>query len=234
MIIDDEVKRYLLGTEISNGKRFKINRTDLFCRNDIYKEISKGKRVLHMGCADHIALIEEKRKKGTYLHDLIVESAHLAVGADINLVALQKMKNLGIENLYHINDIPSNIKFDLVVVPDVIEHISNVGKFLVDLDKYNCPIAISTPNAYRFSNRLQLLSETVNTDHKYWFSPYTLAKTIYEAGYKVNKFYYTDTLNIRRPISSAIKWWFPLVRDGLLFMIEKNSEKSEKTVLHKK
>lgn len=221
MLINEQTKKYLLGNELSNGHYFEVYKNELHERNNLLVKLVSRKKILHLGCADHISLIAEKRKTGRYLHDLLVKSASLVVGADINQSALDEMRKFGIENLYHVNDIPEDIKFDLILVPDVIEHLGNVNEFLAGLEKYKSPIVITTPNAYRLANRFQLRAELVNTDHKYWFSPYTLAKSIYDAGYEVEKFYYTDALSLRSPIKSLLNLIYPLTRDGLVVVINK-------------
>jgi hypothetical protein len=192
--------------------------------------MARGKKVLHLGCADHVELIVNKRKLGTYLHDALEKSASLLWGGDVNTNALEKMSELGIKNLSHISDIPSTLNFDLVLAPDVIEHVGDVASFIRSLSQWSCPIIITTPNAYRLSNRMQLNSELVNTDHKYWFSPYTLAKSIYDAGFRITEYHYTDQLSWRSPLKSFVKWRYPLTRDGLLFVISSghNSYPEEK------
>jgi hypothetical protein len=219
MILDEQTKKYLQGKSISNGYKFTLGKHEIYERNEILVKLVEDKKILHLGCADHINLIEEKRLIGNYLHDLLVDSAELVIGADINREALKKMTDLGIEKLFHIDEIPNKIDFDLILVPDVIEHIGNVQDFLISLKKFNCKIVITTPNAYRLNNRMQFSGEIINTDHRYWYSPYTLTKTIYEAGYKVDEFFYTDKCSWKNPIKNYLKIKFPLIRDGLVIVI---------------
>lgn len=221
MLIDNTAKDYLLGSKLSNGHKFPVLKSELYERNELLVKLVAQKKILHLGCADHIELIAKKRESGRYLHDLLVKSASLVIGADVNQPALDEMRKFGIENLYHVDAIPENVKFDLILVPDVIEHIGDVRQFLASLGKYKCPIIITTPNAYRLANRFKFKGELVNTDHKYWFSPYTLAKSIYDAGYQIDDYYYTDTLSLRSPIKSILKFIYPLVRDGLVVVFNK-------------
>jgi hypothetical protein len=47
-------------------------------------------------------------------------------------------------------------------------------------------LVLTTPNAFRYQAALQSLrgQEIINSDHRYWFSPYTLAKVMWRAGYR--------------------------------------------------
>lgn len=216
MVITPKVKKYLTGEIISNGHCFKIRKAPLVSRDHLLVSISKNKRVIHLGCADHIELINEKRKLGKYLHDLLLESSDRLVGVDTNVSALEEMKNNGFTDLYVDTEFPRNDRYDVLLVPDVIEHVPNVSSFLIDLHSYNVElVVITTPNSYRLMNRLQFGGELINTDHRYWFSPYTLSKVLYENGFNVDKLIYTDTLAYKNPIQSYLKWMYPLCRDGL-------------------
>ncbi len=213
---------YLKGTKFSNGAYFRVTRSPVVERNSLLVSMVENKRVLHMGCADHIDLIEKKRKKGQYLHGLLESKASYLVGTDVNRDALSKMEKSGISGLYHIDNLPENERFDILLVPDVIEHVGNVEEFLESLQKINATtIVITTPNAFRLQNRSLFQSEIVNTDHRYWFSPYTLSKSIYEAGFSIEEYYYTDRLRWWQPIRSFLKWMFPLCRDGIAVVITK-------------
>tara|TARA_E500000305_G_scaffold89438_1_gene76467 strand:+ start:405 stop:1079 length:675 start_codon:yes stop_codon:yes gene_type:complete len=221
MRVDAETKKFLLGESLSNGAFFPVDRSPLISRNPLLVELVRGKSVLHLGCADHTSLIRKKREQGNYLHDLLGASASSLVGADINGEALNEMKTLGIENLYQVDELPESAHYDLLVVPDVIEHVGNVADFLAGLKRFSFDaIVITTPNALRLRNRMLFSAELVNTDHRYWFSPYTLSKTIYESGFEIEEFYYTDTpMSWKSPVRSMLKYFYPLCRDGLAVVI---------------
>lgn len=220
MKITSEIGSYLKGKAISNGAFVQINWSPPRERNALLVSLVKGKRVLHMGCADHVDLIEKKRKQGRYLHSLLDNSAECLAGTDVNRDALTEMAQAGMSNLYHVDDLPPDMYFDLLLVPDVIEHVGNVESFLRKLSEINADkIIITTPNAFRLKNRALFQAELVNTDHKYWFSPYTLTKSIYDSGYRIQDYYYTDKLRWWQPMRSFLKWCFPLCRDGIAVVI---------------
>lgn len=91
------------------------------------------------------------------------------------------MQSIGIQDLFTPANLPVGAQFDLVLVPDVVEHISNVRVFLEELRRFSAPIVLTTPNAFRYSNRLAFRTELINSDHKCWFSPYTLMRTLIQA-----------------------------------------------------
>lgn len=223
MKVDSKVTEYLRGGAISNGARLQISRNPVWDRNSLLVSMARDKNVLHMGCADHVELIEEKRQKGRYLHGLLAQSARYLAGTDVNRAAIAEMERSGISGLYHVSELPPDQYFDVLLVPDVIEHVGNVEEFLVGLKKINAgKIVITTPNAFRLKNRSLFRSELVNSDHRYWFSPYTLSKSIYESGYEIEAYFYTDRLRWWQPIRSFLKWYFPLCRDGIAVVINRS------------
>ena len=89
---------------------------------------------------------------------------------------------------------PDEIKnnhFDVLLISDVIEHIGDPLTFLKEINRVfkNVvdKIIITTPNAFRLENFLSAYKneEVINTDHKFWFSQYTLSKLIIESGFEI-------------------------------------------------
>jgi hypothetical protein len=50
--------------------------------------------------------------------------------------------------------------------------------------------------------------EIINSDHRFWFTPYTISKVLVSAGYNPEKITYTNlqSLNIRELIIRKLKW----------------------------
>lgn len=209
------VDSYLTGRTFSNSGKFRVGRAPFIDRTTLITEVARGKRVMHLGCADHLALIQQKRADGSYLHDRIAEVAEHLVGVDTNAAALAEMRAAGIDDLYLPEDLPPSLQFDLVVAPDVIEHVGNVEDFLKYAGSFGCPVLITTPNALGMDNRTRVRSELVNTDHRYWFSPYTLARSIVAAGFTIDEFYYTGGFAKRKPLRSLVGMVSPIWRNGL-------------------
>jgi hypothetical protein len=82
---------------------------------------------------------------------------------------------------------------ELVVLGEVVEHLSNPGHFLDRLRRaYPCPTIVTVPNAYCTLGRRRLAQgvEVVNRDHVAWHSPRTLRVLLERAGYTIREHYY--------------------------------------------
>lgn len=201
MIFTDLVKNYLSGKEFSNAAVVSLDmKIEILYRDDYLLHISKNKKILHLGFVDHIPLIDEKINKNKWLHKKLMDVSSLCYGVDINHEGIAYIKDrYGFENLYAldiINDtLPDeilNTHFDYILIPDVIEHIGNPVEFLSKIRnrfKNNVDsLVITTPNAFRLNNFINTFNkqEIINSDHRFWFSPFTLSKVVYDAGYKVD------------------------------------------------
>ena len=55
-------------------------------------------------------------------------------------------------------------------------------------------IIITAPNVFNVStqNDISYCRENINTDHNYWFSPYTLNRIVYKSGFSNIEFTFAD------------------------------------------
>jgi len=126
-------------------------------------------------------------------------------------------------------------QFDIVVAGEILEHLSNPGRFLEDVRLLLTPtteLLITTPSAYcayRFLYTLLSGKEGVNTDHVAYYSPSTCRVLLQRHGYSVHTFCYyagdeyEEILNHGR---GRLLWWtdriaarfFPMLNDGLIFV----------------
>ena len=198
----DKTKSYLNGNKFSNGAVFSLNtsRPKELYRDEYLINISKNKKIIHLGFVDHLPLIDEKIANGNWLHEKLTNNSKLCYGIDINKRGIEYIqKKYKYKNLYAMDiisdDIPEKIlkiNFDYILVPDVIEHIGNPVNFLNALrtrfQGNTNIIVITTPNAFRLNNFINTLKnkECINTDHRFWFTPYTISKIVTDAGCKIN------------------------------------------------
>jgi hypothetical protein len=197
----EKTKHYLTGVEFSNGACFNLDteKPKELYRDDYLVNISKGKKVIHFGFVDHLPLIEEKIANGSWLHKKLTDVSAMCYGIDLEkegieyIESLYKYKNLFAMNVLS-DDVPEEImqiEFDYILLPDVIEHIGNPVEFLEALrSKFGAnaeSIIITTPNAFRLINFVNLFrhKECINTDHRFWFTPYTISKVVTDAGYRI-------------------------------------------------
>jgi hypothetical protein len=166
-------------------------------RNDVLVEMCRNKRVLHIGCCDHVPLIKEKIRKREWLHGLITECASHVAGVDIDAAAVRAASQIsGLENLYA-GDVTAdgkiaeiaNMKFDIALFGEVVEHVANpaffLGKFRENYADAFSEVIITVPNALRGGNVRGIFKnvETINSDHRFFFTPYTIAKIAMDAGF---------------------------------------------------
>ena len=221
--------RYLDGTEFSSIYQFKIQGTSESLRRvELVEKLVAGKKVVHFGCVDHIPLIEQRRRTGIWLHEILAKTCTDLVGVDINEEGVQYMKDAGFET-YNSNVVTENPpaeivskKWDYIVAGEVLEHIDDPVMFLKSIrEKYGActeRILITVPNALSYTNfRFALRNiEMINTDHRFWFTPYTLLKVASQAGITVEDF---DLCGDDKPSLFSVKWWLkdkPLFRNRIV------------------
>lgn len=195
-----KIERYLKGDEFDDMLFVDISdQKFIYSKHDFLIKIAENKRILHVGCLDHIPLIDARIKKGIYTHAILTEAAEYCLGIDINKEGIDYVKQRGFDNIIYA-DITSgcatieNDHFDYAILADVLEHIPDPVTFLSSFKRYKNidKLIITVPNAYRFLNWEFLGKgfERINTDHRFWFTPYTLAKVCVDAGYKIDDFEY--------------------------------------------
>ena len=79
-----------------------------------------------------------------------------------------------------------------MVLAEIVEHIDNPVAFLRSLaDRYRGSVEafiITVPNAFDEGNQRFAMSdiEAVNSDHRFWFTPYTICKVAHAAGLSID------------------------------------------------
>jgi hypothetical protein len=166
-------------------------------RNDVLIDMCRDQRVLHIGCCDHAPLIRNKMKRRDWLHGLITECSKFTVGVDIDQAAVEEARKIsGLDNIFA-GDVTSDSKlgaisgktFDIALFGEVVEHIPNPVSFLARFaENYGDAVGriiITVPNAFRGGNIKGIFKgvETINSDHRFFFTPYTIAKVAFDAGF---------------------------------------------------
>jgi len=196
---DDDIL-YLTGKYFSNGYHLLLQDNTYISRLNCIIKLLKGKRVLHIGCCDHIPLITKKIENKTWLHGLLMDNCSFVVGVDINAEAIEYITNKVsypqtnnlrscVDNVFYADvtdSIPKKLQntiFDFAVLGEMVEHVNDPVTFLTkikkNIGKNVDKIVITVPNALCFVWYIQkkkFYSECINTDHRYWFTPYTIAK----------------------------------------------------------
>ncbi|MBY0233674.1 MAG: methyltransferase domain-containing protein [Burkholderiaceae bacterium] len=149
-------------------------------RLDVFQPMCAGKRVLHVGCVDWpITNLKQS------LH-LQLDGICELDGFDINIEAFEQMQPHLKGRLFSSwDDVPKD-HYDLVLVPEVMEHVPDVQGFLQHLQSMGAAqYVITVPDAFScfrqhfdYSSGAQTFVEVVHPDHNCWYTPYTLANVL--------------------------------------------------------
>lgn len=199
MKLPSEVLPYLRGEKFSNSLPVSYSyKQPIPNRVELLTQLSAGKKVIHLGCLDHLPLIDQKVQSGQWLHKRITEKAVKCIGIDINEEANKYVRaKYRIDNII-IHDITSSTipeitqeQWDYAILGELLEHIDNPVSYLSGIREKYCKhvneLIITVPNAFTQQNFSQAKNsrELINSDHRYWFTPYTLAKVMFHAGIEV-------------------------------------------------
>lgn len=149
-------------------------------RGKVLRDFCAGKRVLHVGCADW-PITDLNRSLHLHLQPVCAALD----GVDPHTEALDMLrphtKGQLFSSLSEVTD-----SYDVVLVPEVMEHVANVEEFLAELQSVDAEtFLISVPDAFQCRGRhfdyleaAETFVEVVHPDHNVWYTPYTFANTI--------------------------------------------------------
>ena len=199
---------YLSGELFSNGYSMQLHNNLLWNREHSIVEICAGYNVIHVGCCDHIPLIEKKINEHRWLHRLLDERCNRVVGVDINQEAVDYVNNNNFakEKVYCVDistedallELPQ-IRYDYIVLGEIVEHLDNPVEFLRKLksntENNTCftNVKFTVPNAYVLQKQAGRRGiECINTDHRYWFTPYTIGKVLIRSGITPQEYFFAS------------------------------------------
>ena len=177
-----------LVVRITGGYRGRRDRISLL------EEMARDRRVIHIGCVDHLEVLEEKITAGIWLHGRLLAVSRRCVGIDIDRAGIERLRELGIPDVIAADvtrTMPPEVtaeEWDLIVLGEVLEHVDDPVGFLSairsGLEGRAAQIVVTVPNALSVTNALWMIRgrEVINSDHRFWFTPYTLAKVMTRAG----------------------------------------------------
>ena len=206
MTFDQNTWEYLKGKKFANRIDVPVTFQGIVPKRvDFLKDLARNKRIVHLGCLDHKPLIEEKISRGQWLHKELTDVAEECIGVDIDADTLAFVQSkLGFKNIVlgdftkiQFKEIKSKA-WDFAILGELLEHIDNPVQYLSDIktNYSDCidKIVITVPNAWtRTAMRMATKSiEVINSDHRYWFTPYTLAKVLFQAGMITEQILFTN------------------------------------------
>ena len=196
----------------------------LLQRVDHIKSLCANKRVLHLGCANY-PFTEHSIENDMLLHFDLEKISKELYGFDFDQKGLDILAAHGAKNLYradleHLEDVPLDKTFDVIVAGEMIEHLNNPGLFLNGIQRFmnaDTTLLITTINAYcgmRFlwyglrGNRGK--QEPVHQDHVAYYSFSTLSEILKRHGLSVESFSFYDIGREHRPHN---RWFLNIMND---------------------
>jgi 2-polyprenyl-3-methyl-5-hydroxy-6-metoxy-1,4-benzoquinol methylase len=113
--------------------------------------------------------------------------------------------------------------WDYMVIADVLEHNDNPVLFLEQIHaKFKSNVSeliLTVPNAFSSRNFTKSKKgvEPINSDHRYWFTPYTLCKVVTKAGFQIQTLTMCKhgTVKTRRFFNNYYLRKHPLLRNNI-------------------
>jgi SAM-dependent methyltransferase len=207
-------------------------------RLDYLKDLSRGRKVLHLGCTNW-PYLSQSQQDDRFLHRVLAQEAAELWGLDSDLEGLKAMREDGVDRLVH-GDLEAlaathlDSDFDVIVAGEVIEHLSNPGLFLSGIRSHmreDTRLVITTVNAYcafRAATYARLgrggVNEPIHMDHVAYYSYSTLHRLISRHGLVVERTAFYDLGREHKPhaswrvkaINAAAVRFFPQLADGII------------------
>ena len=152
--------------------------------------------VAHLGCADS-PYTASLMAAGILLHERLVGVAQVT-GFDVDADSLALLRERMPGERFVVADVSAEVpasergRYDLVVAGEVLEHVPNADAFLVGCSKLLAPggrLCVTVPNACSPKIGLRALAgrESVHPDHRVYYGPRTLQRTLAGAGYELEQ-----------------------------------------------
>lgn len=148
-------------------------------RMEVFRKLCEGKRVLHVGCVDWP--ITDVRNS---LHIQLDPVCAVLDGYDTHAEVFDTIRP-HVRGRLFCNWADVTDAYDVVLVPEVLEHVSNVQVFLGQLSALQASTFVLTvPDAFRCRSHFNydaetgIFTERVHPDHNCWYSPYTLKNVL--------------------------------------------------------
>jgi hypothetical protein len=149
-------------------------------RVEVLQQICQGRRVLHVGCVDW-PITDPKSSLHVQLDGAC---AHLD-GFDVHPEAFDELRP-HVRGRFFSDWSRVTDRYDLILAPEVLEHVGDVEGFLHQLDAVHAPnVILTVPDAYQCMRRhfdyvqeSETFVEVVHPDHNCWYTPYTLTSVI--------------------------------------------------------
>lgn len=173
-------------------------------RIDLIKEHIKDKKVLDIGFIQHSW---KKSLNKNWLHNDIKKISKYVIGLDYLKKDIEILKKKKYDCVFaNAENFNLNKKFEIVIAAELIEHLSNVGLFLLSVKKHmkkESELILTTPNAFSLGNIFRIIKlffgfkTKDNLEHTHWYDFQTLKQVLERNGYKIieMKTFYPERYN---------------------------------------
>lgn len=149
-------------------------------RLDAFRQYCEGKAVLHIGCAQFPIT-----NPANNLHVQLAPFCRLLDGYDIAKDMYDVLRP-HVHNGRFLPALRDAGQYDVVLIPEVLEHVSDVSGFLGAMSEIKTSrFIITVPDVFQcyqrhfaMDERQGVFFEAVHPDHNCWYSPYTIANTL--------------------------------------------------------
>jgi len=181
----------------------------------------RDRRVLHLGCTNW-PYTDAALADGSLLHLQLAKVARELHGLDADAEGLARLAARGHAHLHQgdleaLDTLGLDAGFDVIVAGEIVEHLSNPGRFLTGVQSLMRPettLIITTVNAYCGLRNAQYFlrgrggrQEPVHPDHVAYYSQSTLTHLVKRAGLDVTFAAFYDVGREHRPYMPAY-WRF--------------------------
>lgn len=149
---------------------------ELADRRPLFIERCAGRSVLHVGCCD-VPFFDAD----TNLHLALAPHTDRLDGLDVSQEGIEVLRR-HVDGEYFTSAARITRQYDVLLAPEVIEHTANPEQFLSELFSVRAAeYLISAPHYQWFEQSRReagVFHEKVHPDHRAWYSPYTLLRTL--------------------------------------------------------
>jgi hypothetical protein len=180
------------------SKNFSKTR-NLGFRDTVITNLCRGKKLVHIGCTDWPNQ-KQLMSLGTLLHQKLFQVVDKVVGVDIDEKGIFEYRSMYPNEEFYIGDVGesdplrkslSKMPLDLILIPDVIEHIEDGKTFLLGVRDMaidaKALVVLTTPNAFALKTFLPVFLnlDYTHPDHCALHNEFTLRHLIEAAGFEV-------------------------------------------------
>ena len=172
-----------------------------------------------------------KWQQREWLHGQLTAVAESVLGVDIDDAAVNETRKItGLPNIIA-GDITSTKAidaiaeryFDIALFGEVVEHIGDpvrfLKQFLSTYERNVRDVIITVPNAFRAGNIKSIFAnrEVINSDHRFFFTPYTICKVACDAGIAPSSIQMAS-FSRQGPMKKLITSRWPLLAENIVLM----------------